>query len=160
VGLLKTELRTHAWASALLEEVYAFIQNRKPDVLFQIPQFRFVKAALAEDEKKHHAFLIKEYIDQSIEGPFMKYINNGIAKPLSEATRLSNDHQYRAEFLCFTQHVQYAISGKSAYVSDYQGGLSLLTDPQVMTPRKFGELFGGGNVARFFENFEQQHDCN
>ena len=60
VGLLKMELRTHAWASALLEDVYAFIQNRKPEVLFRMPQFRFVRAALAEDEKKHHAFLIEE----------------------------------------------------------------------------------------------------
>ena len=25
---------------------------------------------------------------------------------------------------------------------------------------KFGDLFGGGNVARFFDNFEQQHDCD
>ena len=123
VSLSKTELRVHAWASALLEDMYLFIQNRKPEVLFQMPQFCFVRAALAEDEKKSHAFLIEEYIDQSIEGPFMKYINNGIAKPLSEATRHSDNHHYCAEFLCFTQHVQYAISGKSAYISDYQGML-------------------------------------
>lgn len=129
VSLLKTELKTLAWASALLDDVYAFIENKKPKAEFYIPRFRFVKAALGEDRKvqenvKRHAYLIEEYIDPVNEGPFVKYINNGVAKPLGATTRVSDNYRRNAEFLCFTQHVQYVISGKIAYVSDYQGMLS------------------------------------
>jgi hypothetical protein len=126
VSELKNELKTFVWASSLLDEVYAFIKNRKPDAEFEIPRFRFVKAALGEDnedQEKRQAYLLEEYIDESSEGPFMKYVNNGVAKPLGGTTRVSDTYRRRAEFLCFTQHVQYVISGKIAYVSDYQGML-------------------------------------
>ena len=128
VSMLKTELKTLAWASALLDNVYAFIKKKKPNAQFDIPQFRFVRAALGEDRKKdqgpkRQAFLIEEYIDETSEGEFTKYINNGIAKPLGATVRVSDTYRRRAEFLCFTQHVQYVISGKTAYVSDYQGTL-------------------------------------
>ncbi|KAF8642047.1 hypothetical protein AX14_009797 [Amanita brunnescens Koide BX004] len=152
--MLKTELKTLAWASALLDNVYAFIKKKKPNAQFNIPQFRFVRAALGEERKKdqgpkRQAFLIGEYIDETSKGEFTKYINNGIAKPLGTTVRVSDTYRRRTEFLCFTQHVQYVISGKTAYISDYQGGWSLLTDPQVMTLSKYGKIFGDGNVPSF-----------
>ena len=63
---------------------------------------------------------MKEYIEPSRKGSFIKYINNGAASPLGN-TNITAAHRRRAEFLCFTQHVQYALTGKLAFVSDYQG---------------------------------------
>ena len=63
---------------------------------------------------------MKQYIETSRKGPFIKYINNGFASPLG-GTEITLAHRRRAEFLCFTQHVQYALTAKLAFVSDYQG---------------------------------------
>ncbi|KAJ7240247.1 hypothetical protein C8J57DRAFT_1562859 [Mycena rebaudengoi] len=85
----------------------------------------------------------------------------------------------RADFLSFTQHVQYWTTYKLAFVSDYQGislslsciGIAsslvamqaantLLTDPQILTAAEVGPVFADGNVASGFASFELDHQCN
>ncbi|KAJ7222040.1 hypothetical protein C8J57DRAFT_1536430 [Mycena rebaudengoi] len=66
----------------------------------------------------------------------------------------------RADFLSFTQHVQYWTTYKLAFVSDYQGGNTLLTDPQILTAAEVGPVFADGNVASGFASFELDHQCN
>ena len=86
--------------------------------------------------------------EELIPGPFVKYTNNTSPEPLPN---LSPDEEYRAEFLCFAQHVQWEKTGQLAFISDFQGmiyllftrchsmvsysigGAELLTDPQVIT---------------------------
>ncbi|CAK5271941.1 unnamed protein product [Mycena citricolor] len=60
------------------------------------------------------SFLIAELIDEL----FVKFVNNRSAKPC-----LAANHPLFliAEFLCFTQHVQYKKLGKLVFLSDYQG---------------------------------------
>ncbi|KAJ7053075.1 hypothetical protein C8F01DRAFT_1261250 [Mycena amicta] len=68
-----------------------------------------------------------------------------------------------AEFLAFAQHLQYWKSGGKVYISDLQGTVSLLTDPQVMTSPDIpnsAQLFGDGNVPEAFLAFPKQHQCN
>ena len=151
---LKTELKAIAWGSALLNYVYEFIKMKKQDTVIDIPEFRFVKAALGTEgqevlENQRQLYLLEEFIetDPYGQGAFRKYVNNANAKPLGG---LNSVNRRRARFLCFTQHVQYMMTGKLAFVSDYQGkfkilvpdtdlltvgigGDSLLTDPQIMT---------------------------
>lgn len=120
---LLMELAILSCADALLDHVYRLIEFNKPETPIEIPQFRFVSAALATEgleveEEKRQAYLLEEYI----ETPFIKYINNGLAKPLSSG--MDDEDLTRAHFLCFTQHVQYTVTGKRAFVSDYQGRIS------------------------------------
>ncbi|KAJ7199949.1 hypothetical protein GGX14DRAFT_467093 [Mycena pura] len=47
------------------------------------------------------------------------------------------------------------------YLSDLQGTVNLLTNPQIMTtPWQMEDLFGEGNVAAAFEAFPREHVCN
>ncbi|KAF4568134.1 Eukaryotic elongation factor 2 kinase [Pleurotus pulmonarius] len=87
---------------------------------------------------------------------FVKYINNGSAKPLAND---KDDPDYKTSiFLCCMQHILYDKSGKQIYISDFQGGGNLLSDPQIMTPAEYG--FGDGNVSSAFKAFSSQHICN
>lgn len=124
---LKTELRALAWGSALLNYVYEFIKAKNPDNDIDIPKFRFVNAALATEgqevpQAQRQVYLLEEFIDNAshIQGNFRKYINNGLARPLDGLDAID---RLRARFLCFTQHVQYMMTGKLAFISDYQGKL-------------------------------------
>ncbi|KAF8436837.1 hypothetical protein L210DRAFT_2434495 [Boletus edulis BED1] len=59
--------------------------------------------------------------------------------------------------------VQYNKTGGLVYVSDYQGSMTLLTDPQILTHLDVGDglsLFGDGNVEKGVELFEEQHSCS
>lgn len=117
------------WASSLMTMVDSFISrfigksaNLPP---FDIPKVRFVRAGLAVGQKAINnrstaraGYLLEEYIDPMIEGPFTKYIHNGDAVPLLDY----DDSGYNvAQYLCFAQHVQYEKTGQAAYVSDFQG---------------------------------------
>lgn len=120
---LKTELAALVFARALLEFVYKWMSKRTPVKEVTIPDFRFVEAGYGiEGEEVAHrqAFLIEEWIDTSetAQGKFRKYINNNLPQPVETLDKGDN---YRAQFLCFTQHVQYVEFGKLAFVSDYQG---------------------------------------
>ncbi|KAJ7037547.1 hypothetical protein C8F04DRAFT_1092834 [Mycena alexandri] len=165
---LTMEVRCLAWGHVLLYMVYTFIRRfirEHGEPPFPIPQMRFVEACLASQQEvagaQQDLFLIEERIHPDVEGKFRKYINNGAAIPT--AFRNAED-QERAQFLAFTQHVQYWKTTKTVFVGDYQGGNTLLTDPQIMSSPEFmaagHHLFADGNVATGFESFEIDHVCN
>ncbi|GLB40066.1 putative alpha-kinase family protein [Lyophyllum shimeji] len=101
-------------------------------------------------DAKKTAFLLEEVIDTSTEGPFRKYLNNTSPVPLAMETKADEE---RAKFLAFTQHVQYWKTKKQAFVSDYQGGRSLLTDPQISSSGTLGPIFADGNIPTAHRNF-------
>ncbi|CAK5279012.1 unnamed protein product [Mycena citricolor] len=98
-------------------------------------------------------------IEELIESPFVKFVHNRAPIP-----HLAPTHPlfYVAEFLCFTQHVQYEKSGGLVFISDYQGSESLLSDPQIMTAPDISKetMFGGGNVGSLFTVFPTKHKCS
>ncbi|KAG6825194.1 hypothetical protein H0H92_004416 [Tricholoma furcatifolium] len=135
------------WSSSLMSLSYSFIDSylaKSEPPTFEIPQFRFVNAgvAISHDRKgpnkiageatkgaeSKRAYLLEEYIDE--DQGFIKYISNGSAIPCIDA---NHPLYLLAEFLSFIQHVQYSKTGGTVYVSDFQGGKQLLTDPQIMT---------------------------
>ncbi|KAJ7086781.1 hypothetical protein B0H15DRAFT_781757 [Mycena belliarum] len=124
--LLSMEVRCLGWGNVLLFMVYDFIRRsiREMDVPppFAIPQMRFVNAALASTQDvagdSRDLFLVEERIREDKEGKFRKYINNRAAIPTQFQNAGDNE---RAAFLAFTQHVQYYMTFKTVFVSDYQG---------------------------------------
>jgi hypothetical protein len=119
------------WATCLMSVTYGFIDRflgkSHTTVPFNIPRMRFVKAGIAVGQQAisrrstaRAGYLLEEYIDpaNSQQGPFIKYIHNSNAIPLSEDGEIGYD---TALFLCFAQHVQYEKTGHLAYVSDFQG---------------------------------------
>lgn len=121
------------WSNSLIDFTYAFIDNTvtTSDIPppFSIPRFRFVHAGLAvvHDQSgsapastsvsMRRVYLVEEFINEK-EEPFVKYIHNGHAVPIIE----QDDPFYElAQFLSFTQHVQYSKSGEQVYISDLQG---------------------------------------
>ncbi|RXW16936.1 hypothetical protein EST38_g8914 [Candolleomyces aberdarensis] len=142
------------WADALLELVYAFmhsvIEKKKEMPPFSTPLLRFARTgyayvvapegsaaatksslkALRNQGSVSPSILLGYLLEEKIEGNFVKYIHNGDPSPLLMPT----DPEYPvADFLCFTQHVQYVETGNLAFVSDYQDAGDLLTDPQILT---------------------------
>ncbi|KAF8907004.1 hypothetical protein CPB84DRAFT_1959743 [Gymnopilus junonius] len=123
-----------------------------------IPILRFTSCGLAISDDRNTVYLVEEFIDEKQEGRYVKYINNSSPKPLW--TYLPDDEEYKniAYFLCFCQHVQYKLTSM-AYISDLQGGLRTLSDPQIITSLNLGKgIFGEGNIG--FESFEEEHECN
>ncbi|KAJ7128867.1 hypothetical protein C8R46DRAFT_884835, partial [Mycena filopes] len=166
------------WARSLMVFTYSFIHhsiaraaNPPP---FEIPELRFVNAGVALVHEQlsgpmvnvgksvvSRSYLLEEMIDEQRDG-FHKFITNASAVPLSLRTR-DKSLPVIAEFLAFTQHVQYYKTGGLAYLSDLQGIASLLTDPQIMTSPSIangGDLFGDGNLAAASDAFPEQHICN
>ncbi|KAL4079453.1 hypothetical protein J3A83DRAFT_4409655 [Scleroderma citrinum] len=147
---LYTEANALYWAKSLLQMTYEFVDTAvkaaQAPPPFQIPCLHFVDAGLLLAYEPHVAtvatakppkpggtvstmFLAEELIPAS-EGDFMKYIHNSDATPCdlfdTKADKI-------AQFLSFTQHVQYSKTGGQVYISDYQGSGLLLTDPQILT---------------------------
>ncbi|KAJ7750708.1 hypothetical protein DFH07DRAFT_961305 [Mycena maculata] len=163
------------WASSLMGFTYSFINhfitNAPEEPPFDIPQLRFVHAgvAVAHDQVSgtnvanvssiRRTYLLEELIDTENED-FVKFIHNGNALPLLPPS----DPLYQiAEFLCFTQHVQYFKTDRAVFLSDLQGTKTLLTDPQIMTSPEIAggnNIFGEGNVGKVFKEFPEQHACN
>ncbi|KAJ7214556.1 kinase-like domain-containing protein, partial [Mycena pura] len=163
------------WASSLMGFTYSFINYfiskavGKPP--FDIPELRFVYAGVAVSHDQvlgnntantssvRRTYLLEELIDTEAED-FVKFVHNGNALPLLEP----EDPLYEiAQFLCFTQHVQYYKTEGAVFLSDLQGTKTLLTDPQIMTSPKISgdtNIFGEGNVGSVFEQFLEQHVCN
>ncbi|KAI6163399.1 hypothetical protein EDD17DRAFT_1507387 [Pisolithus thermaeus] len=75
------------------------------------------------------AYLVKEFIAMSSD-KFVKYIHNSNAEPCLLVDMKAEEI---AEFLAFTQHIQYIKTGGQVYISDYQGCGPLLTDLQILT---------------------------
>ncbi|KAH7909103.1 hypothetical protein BJ138DRAFT_1011500 [Hygrophoropsis aurantiaca] len=133
---LNGEIKCLKWAIALMRLVYDFIDAElqvRTGMPFEIPQVRFVEAALAtttDQFKGATTYLVEEMIDEKTDGKFVKYISNERAAPRP----LADPESVRiADFLAFAQHVQYRKTKKLAFVSDFQGGRTLLTDPQIIT---------------------------
>ncbi|KAF7345624.1 Alpha-type protein kinase domain-containing protein [Mycena venus] len=157
------------WASSLMEFTYSAIRHRvsqtgQETLPVTIPYLRFVHAGVAVSHDQvmgtnisnassiRRTYLVEEFIEEASDG-FVKFVHNGDANPLLD----HDDPLYDiAEFLCFTQHLQYFKTDGSVFVSDLQ-------DPQIMTSPKVAngkDLFGDGNVASVFEKFPEQHHCN
>ncbi|KAJ7798127.1 hypothetical protein B0H14DRAFT_2572667 [Mycena olivaceomarginata] len=84
----------------------------------------------------------EELIDEKLDG-FHKFIHNGNA--VSALSDSEDSHFMRWRISCFTQHVQYYKTAGMVYLSDLQGTLERLTDPQIMTSPSIGDgidLFG------------------
>jgi alpha-kinase family protein len=125
---LTVEVKCLVWAQALLDIVYDFVKGES-DPPFHVPQFRFVKAAIAIEQSsstvtsvKKTSFLLEEDIDSATEGKFRKFLNNVSPEPLVMKTK---EDEQRANFLAFSQHVQYWKTKKQVFVSDYQGRKSI-----------------------------------
>ncbi|KAJ7473367.1 hypothetical protein FB451DRAFT_1367350 [Mycena latifolia] len=157
------------WAISIMTFTYSFIQhfidNSPHNPPFDIPEVRFVRAGVAVVHEqatgpvinaRARAYLIEELIDEEHDG-FHKFINNGSAVPVLTANKSLST---LADFLSFTQHVQFYKTGGMVYISDLQGTTNLLTDPQIMTSPSIGdgvEIFGEGNVPAAFNAFKEQH---
>ena len=142
-NLLYCEANILYWAKVLLKLTYDFIDRAVNDASalppFEIPCLCFIDAGLVfaysfatvatnASEKTGQSvrpggtvstiYLAEGLIPTSSEGEFVKYIHNGNAVPCdlfdTEANKI-------AEFLAFTQHVQYAKTDGQVYISDYQG---------------------------------------
>ncbi|KZT52386.1 hypothetical protein CALCODRAFT_418304, partial [Calocera cornea HHB12733] len=174
--MLAKELTNLIWARSLLAMAYhegnqydataaAARQEGIPPMKW--PQVRFVEAGLfrvtqpspAKDKKGpsrlNQTYLVEELIaTEGEEERFIKYIGNSSPAPLIITGREGEI----ARFLSFTQHLQYDRTGGLMFISDYQGCAGILTDPQIMTRPL--DLFGDGNVARGFQAFVNEHDCN
>ena len=142
-NLLYREANVLYWAKALLKLTYDFIDHAINDASilppFEIPRLHFIDAGLMlaysfatitthASEKTQSAkpgggivstiYLAEELIPTSSEGKFVKYIHNGDAVPCDLFDAKADEI---AEFLAFTQHVQYAKMDGQVYISDYQG---------------------------------------
>ncbi|KAJ7196326.1 hypothetical protein C8J57DRAFT_1644167 [Mycena rebaudengoi] len=157
------------WADALMSFTYSFIDKTLAELPgpppFIIPRLRFVDAAVAVSHEPlsgnnianissiRRTYLLEEFIDTKTAGPYVKFVHNGSATPLLD----EDDDLYRiAQFLCFTQHVQYQKTDQTVFISDLQ-------DPQIMTAAEIADgvsIFGDGNVSSIFAKFPQQHICN
>ena len=129
-----TEGTLLGWADSLLRFAYEFINDfianqALVEVPFEIPQLRFVKAAIAYSEKSldnalgassstshRAAYLLEELLPTG--DLFIKYIHNADAVPLQDHDEPGYD---TAIFLCFIQHVQFILTHGQAYISDFQG---------------------------------------
>ena len=132
------ECKLLVWANSLLKVAYNFVSDfiqTHPSGApppFEILQFRFVSAGMAIAQKpldngpspttNRAAYLLEEVLP-GLKTDFVKYLHN--ASAASELSSDDPDYQL-AQFLMFIKHVQYAITGGIAYVSDFQGNVPVL----------------------------------
>ncbi|KAJ6488758.1 hypothetical protein C8R45DRAFT_827125, partial [Mycena sanguinolenta] len=62
-------------------------------------------------------YLVEEFIEGGSD-TFVKFVHNGDANPLLDA---GDELYYIAEFLCFTQHLDYFKTDGTVFLSDLQG---------------------------------------
>jgi len=140
-NLLYREANVLYWAKALLKMTYEFIDCAVEDAdappPFEVPRLRFVDAGLmlaysvvtvvdadgtGQPAKPSGTvsmmYLAEEFIPISSGEDFVKYIHNGDAIPCDLFDPKADEI---AEFLAFTQHVQYIKTSGQVYISDYQG---------------------------------------
>ena len=117
------------WADQLMRLVYRFVDHatqaaaastsqndRRP----LVPALHFTSCGLACTDDRSIIYLVEELVDANVEGRYVKYVNNADPKPLSFLP--GDEYINVANFLCFSQHVQY-MTTRLAYVSDFQGKL-------------------------------------
>ncbi|KIO01737.1 hypothetical protein M404DRAFT_149449 [Pisolithus tinctorius Marx 270] len=128
-NILYHEANALYWAKALLQMTYQFIdcavKDTKVPPPFEIPRLRFVDAGLLfaySDPSSivNVAYLVEELIHTSSDDEFVKYIHNGDVAP---CFLLDTKAEEITDFLAFTQHIQYIMTGGQVYISDYQGKL-------------------------------------
>ncbi|THH10131.1 hypothetical protein EW146_g8471 [Bondarzewia mesenterica] len=145
---LVMEMNCLVWADALMNLVYDFIKDerirRDESCPFDIPHLRFVHIGLAIAQKQGSddrlTCLVEEWVDAEVEGPFR-----------SSACTLFG--------LC--AHLQFWKTGGQVFIADFQGGNTLLSDPQIITNPKVGEnIFADGNYKLLYKNFPTEHECN
>ncbi|KAJ7699616.1 hypothetical protein B0H17DRAFT_1049036 [Mycena rosella] len=110
---------------------------------------------------KWMARYIRIHGQPSFDIPQMRFVQAGLG--LSEdGTKvfLIEESILLGRFLAFTQHLQYWMTLKLFFISDYQGGKGLLTDPQVLSSSELGNIFAEGNVSSGYQSFERDHVCN
>lgn len=86
-----------------------------------VPQLRYVDAAIGVGQNtlgQKVTYLLEEEIEEEQHGRFIKYINNNLAHPMPRLTEKETDI---ALFLCFCQHLQYNLTDKQMFVTDWQG---------------------------------------
>ncbi|KAI6112962.1 hypothetical protein F5141DRAFT_1214280 [Pisolithus sp. B1] len=161
--ILFREANVLYWAKSLLKMTYEFIDHAirhttdlsMLDWITDIPRLRFVEAGLtlvyastskgastSSTGSVSGAYLLEEKIDAK----FTKFIHN---VQYSSCLKPDNDGFHIMQFLVFTQHIQYIKTDGLAYISDYQGSTTLLTDPQILTHPSVGggtDIFSEGNV--------------
>ncbi|KAJ7203034.1 hypothetical protein GGX14DRAFT_311668, partial [Mycena pura] len=159
------------WGTSLFQFTYSFIDNRISKAAqpppFSVPRLRFVFGGVAVVHEVSQgatagattticrAYLVEEFMAWG-NSEFMKFVHNGNAVPLLD----EDDPLYDlAQFLCFTQHVQYEKSGGLVFISDYQG-FSLLSLFSAIKTEEGDDPFGEGNVGSAFLMFPKQHICN
>ncbi|CAK5278831.1 unnamed protein product [Mycena citricolor] len=160
------------WATSLFDLTDTFVRHQlsklgEPPSNLVIPDIRFVEGGVAQVHNtvtgtnvvRASSLRRSVIIEELIPSCFVKFVHNRAAVP-----HLDPDHPsyHIALYLCFTQHVQYVYSGRSMFLSDYQGSESLLTDPQIMTTPEIAKqrgtpMFGGGNISELFNVFCNQH---
>lgn len=126
---LTSEANLLGWARSLMEFTYQLIDKRISEAgnpSSEIPRLRFVDSAIVFVQKdvasgvnlaplsNRAVYLLEELIN----GVFRKYVHNGFAGPLPDP---DEDGRSTAEFLCFTQHLQYSATFGLVFISDYQG---------------------------------------
>jgi hypothetical protein len=177
------------WASILLDLTYQFVAREiqtRGEPIPPIPVLHFTRTmiAIVQDSNAEKAFLVEEWIDtdsDNSERPFIKYLNNRFPQPCLPCSASPKACEI-AEFLAFSQHVQWVKSKFLAFTSDYQGAGELLTDPQITSDpyvtrplssivfsavnlfwystSVHGCLFGDGNLLIAFKEFRKNHACN
>ncbi|KAI5994854.1 hypothetical protein EDC04DRAFT_2586134, partial [Pisolithus marmoratus] len=125
-NILYHEANALYWVKALLRMMYWFIDHaieaaQEPPP-FKIPHLCFVDTGAGQPVKSNGtmnvAYLIEELIPVSADDEFVKYIHNDDVAP---CFLLDMNDEGIADFLAFTQHVQYVKMGRQVYILDYQG---------------------------------------
>ncbi|KAI6002441.1 hypothetical protein F5J12DRAFT_723048, partial [Pisolithus orientalis] len=128
-NILYCEANALYWAKALLQMTYQFVDHAVKDTKvpppFEIPCLHFVDvgllfAYLDPSSIVNVTYLVEELIPTSSDDEFVKYIHNGDAAP---CFFLDTKAEEITDFLAFTQHMQYIMTGGQVYISDYQGKL-------------------------------------
>lgn len=114
------------WCHGLMDLMKPFMERENVKMgggmtPFVVPDLQFVDGAVAVAPSDlpqtpwKRVLLIEQYIDS---GVFVKYVGNGMPRPLMGPGEPGYDI---ALYLCFVQHTQYEKTGRLAYISDFQG---------------------------------------
>ncbi|KAG1890317.1 hypothetical protein F4604DRAFT_1914864 [Suillus subluteus] len=160
------ESKVMYWAKSLLDYTYDYIDHHistsstPPPFEIPCPAQYGRKPGDTKAGTVSAVYLLEEHILFDDNKVFTKFIHNMDCVPsLNE-----DEYGYNlAVFLAFTQHLQYVQTEGLAFISDYQGSLTLLTDPQILTHPSVsegGDVFGDGNIEGMVDEFERKHSCN
>ncbi|KAI6152545.1 hypothetical protein BKA82DRAFT_3946032, partial [Pisolithus tinctorius] len=128
-NILYHEANALYWAKALLQMTYQFIDHAVEDTKvpppFEIPCLHFVDTGLLfpyldPSSSVNVTYLVEELIPTSSDDEFVKYIHNSDVAP---CFLLDTKAEEIVDFLAFTQHIQYIMTGGQVYISDYPGKL-------------------------------------